>query len=411
MNLWQKIIFLALTFILVFFISLHIIVNIKGKDILTQKLEEAFQRKVRIVSLSTSFPANVLVKDVEAEGLFKIKEIFAGGGVFDIFSNSLSLSLLKINQPVISIERNLAQSATQAFVSSGQQPQPNDNTAQKIINQPDKAQASIKPVVGAQNKFPPIKFLINRLIVSDGALNFTDKLTDTKDILIKIEHLNLKINNLIPKIFASQTTTFDLNAEIPWREGQERGKIVTEGWINLVKKDIDATLKIEDIDGVYLYPYYSTWVDLEKARIESAKLNFSSKIKGQNNNVTAECHLELADIVRRPLPLEQSDEKAAKITDAVLDMFKAMDQGKIVLDFIIRTKIDRPEFGFTQIKMAFENKLAQTKKTGPQDLLMLPGNVLHLTIKGAADFSKAIVDGTFNLAKELRKVVEGTSKK
>ena len=64
---------------------------------------------------------------------------------------------------------------------------------------------------------------------------------------------------------------------------------------------MQAALKIKDIDAIYLYPYYSMWVDLEKARIEKAKLNFSADINGLNNNVNVECHLELTDMVRKPL--------------------------------------------------------------------------------------------------------------
>jgi hypothetical protein len=158
-------------------------------------------------------------------------------------------------------------------------------------------------------------------------------------------------------------------------------------------------------------------VDLEKARIEKATLNFISTIHGLNNNVTADCHLELADIVRKPRSPEDSPEreKAEQIADAVLDLFRAMNQGKIVLDFIIRTKMDRPEFGFKSVKSAFEEKLALASKANgsfqPQDLLMLPGKLLEGAVKGATDFSKAVIEGTFAVGNQLKKSVEDTFKK
>ena len=111
-----------------------------------------------------------------------------------------------------------------------------------------------------------------------------------------------------------------------------------------------ASLKIENIDAIAFYPYYSTWVDLEKARIEKAKLNFSSKIRGKDNDISAQCHLELTDIVRKVRPPEEAQQKAERLTDAVLDMFKAMNQGKVVLDFTLHTKMDHPQFGFENIK-------------------------------------------------------------
>ncbi|MDD5166605.1 MAG: DUF748 domain-containing protein [Candidatus Omnitrophica bacterium] len=403
MRIWQKILFPALAIVLVFFIFIHIFINIKGKDLLVKNLEEVFQRKVRIAGLATSFPANIRLKDVEAEGLFKIREVYAGGVGLNIFRNTLDLSLLKISQPIVTIERNFAQAASEAFVSS------DHITTGAVKNQPGP-----NPAVPKQNGFVPPRLSINHLIVSEGTVNFIDKLKDNKDILIKVEHLNLKIDNLNPGALGSQKTLLDLKASIPWRQGQEQGKIEAGGWVNLSKKDIEVALNVSDIDGVYLHPYYSAWVDLEKARIDSAKLNFSSKISGLNNNVAAECHLELTDIVRKPLPPEENNEKAAKITDAVMDIFKAMDQGKIVLDFTIRTKMDRPEFGFSQIKMAFEDKLAKGRKPGgliSKDIFMLPGSILQRTIKGVNDFYKAVIDGTANIVKQIKKTTEGPSKK
>jgi hypothetical protein len=155
-------------------------------------------------------------------------------------------------------------------------------------------------------------------------------------------------------------------------------------------------------------------VDLEKARIESAKLNFSSNIHGIDNKVTAECHLELTDIVRKPRPPEENQEKAEKLADTVLDAFRAMNQGKIVLDFTIRTKMDRPEFGFGSIKMAVEDKLARARNGSgvtPQNVMMLPGKLLEGATKGATEFSKSVIDGTFAIGQGIKKSVEETFKK
>ncbi len=170
-----------------------------------------------------------------------------------------------------------------------------------------------------------------------------------------------------------------------------------------------ASLKIENIDAIAFYPYYSTWVDLEKARIEKAKLNFSSKIQGKDNDISAQCHLELADIVRKVRPPEQPQQKAERLTDAVLDMFKAMDQGKVVLDFTLHTKMDHPQFGFENIKSAFEGKLMQARSSSglrTQDVLLLPGKMLQSGLKSGMDLSKAVIDGVFALGNGLKNVFE-----
>jgi hypothetical protein len=173
-------------------------------------------------------------------------------------------------------------------------------------------------------------------------------------------------------------------------------------------------LKITDIDGVYLYPYYSSWVDLGKARVDKAKLNFTSNIEGLDNNLTAQCHLELTDIVRKPRSSDEAEGKVERIASAVLEIFRALNQGKIVLDFTVRTKMDRPEFGFGNIKMAVEDKVSKARRSESikaQDVLALPGDFLQRMYKGAADIWKAFSDGAVAVGQELQKTAEATFRK
>jgi hypothetical protein len=161
-----------------------------------------------------------------------------------------------------------------------------------------------------------------------------------------------------------RTTNFSIKGSIPWREGQQNGSVSLEGWLNYSKKDIQAQLMIKDIDGIYLQPYYSNWVNLEKARIEKANLNFTSDISGLNNKVKIACHLELADIVRKPAEQPKEEVKPPKPVNKEEEFFSTINQGKIVLDFNFRTKMDNPEFGFDNIKMDFQNKAPEADGAG-----------------------------------------------
>ena len=398
MKLQIKLLLIVIVFLALVLIGLHIFVNIKGRSILTKKLEETLNRKIIIGSLTTSFPTNIHVRNIEAKGLFKIDEVFAGGGLFDIFRNSFNLSLLKIVKPVVTIEKNFIKSTTEALMPS------DINLQEKTDNQDKAMPPNLNPLALSQNRFLPWRFSIRHLIVSDGVFNFIDRSIGKDGLSIKTENVNIKVDNLNFSIKSSQITSFELKAKVPWQEGKEVGKIEAEGWLNLFKKDIQATLKIKDIDGIALYPYYSQWVDLEKARIQSAKLNFTSDIHGLNNNVTANCRLELTDIVRRPVQEGETEEKAAKITDAVLDIFKALNEGKIILDFTIRTKMDMPEFGFGNIKTAVEEKLSQGHRGNglkAEDFLNLPVKIIEGTIKSATDISRAVIESTIALGKAV----------
>lgn len=387
------------------FVCLHMFVSIRGKDLLSQKLQETFNRKVKIGVLRTAFPANIYIKDLEVDGLFKIDEIIVGRGLIDIFSRDFNLSFLKVKNPVITLEKLPEKAPQEQAVAAAVQ--------QATIQQAAQEEHISNKLKQARSPYFS-SFAIGRLIVSEGALNFIDRSMLDKEIIIRAEHLNLRIDNLNLSGKGIQVASFNLKGVIPWRESVEKGKIEAEGWINLAKRDMQATIKIKDIDGIYLYPYYSSWLNLEKAGIEKANLNFTSNIHGLNNNVAAECHLELTDIVRKPKPAEEPVQREERIASAVLDMFKNLDQGRIVLDFTIRTKMDRPEFGLGNIKMAFKEKVAQARgaaSVGPETVLRLPVRLVEGVVKGATNVSKAMVDGTFALGKEIKKSLEQSFKK
>ena len=258
----------------------------------------------------------------------------------------------------------------------------------------------------AQNKSLPV--IIKSLKVYSGKLNFIDASASSGKISVIVKDINFYITN-ISTTGTKGVSHFDLNGNLSWNTGEPDGKISLQGWADIYKKDILATLKIEDIDAIVFYPYYSTWVDLGKARIDKAKLSFNCNIKGQNNDVAADCHLELVDMVRKVRSPEEPQLKAEKVTDVVLDMLKAMDNGKVVLDFVLHTKMDQPEFGFANIKSAFESKLAQARTNAgmrPQDMLSWPGHWLKSAIKSGTDLSNAFVDGIFDLSDSIKKFFE-----
>lgn len=398
MRTWIKALFILFFASSVCLIGLHLFFNLKGKDFLIQKLEEATKRKVSIGNLSTTFPVNISIKDFEIKGLLKIDDIYASLGFIDLSRRSLGLSLLKLNRPELTMERNAAVQPAPAPVTPTEA-----NLPQKPETKPaDPPAAVAKPFI-----LPA--FYIDRFIVNDGTFTFIDKFAENQEISIKAQNLNIKVDNFNLSHGGSRITYFELKGKMPWRQGSEEGKIELEGWINLIKKDMRATVKIQDIDAIYFYPYYSAWVNLEKARIEKAKLNFTSDIDALNNDLVAQCHLELTDVVFKPRPPEEEEKKAEKIAAVVLDIFKALNQ-KVVLDFTIRTKMTKPEFGFGNISNAVADKLNQRRKGDTsltQEVVLFPARILEGTVKGGTEMTKAVIGGTFSVVKEFKKAFLG----
>lgn len=399
---------------MVIFIGLHLFVNISGKAILSKKLEKAFDGKVKIESLSTSLPLNFHARNVEIEGLGKIKEVIFGAGIFDIYRKDFKLSRVQIISPSFKFSNNpfSALAQTRIFGSSQVLGAGSADTPAQ-----DQAQNKDIPVIDLKTAGPAIekapKFYIKRLLVRSGSFTIVDRQKDGKEITVSVDGLDINVGNLKFTNIGYVVSNFDIKGNIPWNDNKgDRGSIQAKGWFDYVNRSMQASLNIKDIDAVSLYPYYSNWVDLDKARIEKAKLNFSSDIQGLNNNIVADCRLELTEIVRRPLKEGEEQQKASKITDAVLDIFRAMNGGNIVLNFTIRTKMDRPEFGFEDIRTAFEDKMSQRKRSSlPQNLVKLPVTLLHGTFKAATDLTRAVVEGVISVGKEIKNSTEGAFSK
>ncbi|MCM8794086.1 MAG: DUF748 domain-containing protein [Candidatus Omnitrophica bacterium] len=387
MKLWIKIFFTVIIILAILFATIYLFLIFNVKPLIISNLEKALQKKVSIGSLEIIPPFNVKIRNLNIEGLLKVDTVSISPSILGLFTGSIALNNLSILKPEFTYERSAPAETTS----------PTAPTSLSSLPQ----------------KISPPQFICKQINIQNGIINFVDRTVSPDSIKIMIKDLNLKVTNLylFPQ---SVVTNFVLKGNIPWREGEAEGKIFAQGWLNLFRKDMQATIKIEDIDGVYLYPYYSHWVDLEKARIQSAKLNFLSDIHGLNNNVTANCRLELTDIVRKPRPPGEQAEKAEMIADAVLDIFRALNQGKIVLDFTIRTRMDRPEFNFGNIKMAFEEKLAQARKGNGHnvpDIFGLPAKFIQGSIKGATDLTTAVISGTISAGKQIGKAIEESIKK
>jgi hypothetical protein len=359
---------------------------LKGKGMIIDNLQKITGKKARIGYINLLPLLKLRIDDLDIEGIAKIKEITVSPSLIYLFAGKIALNKVLILEPQITYVRKAA------------------------------VEGQGEVFFGALSRNKDVKIrqglVIKRLKIKNARINFTDYVSSEQGLEIMIRDVNFYLNNAY--VFpASVITNFKLEGNIPWKEGEAEGKIEAEGWVDFNKKNMQAKLNISDIDGVYLYPYYSDWVDLDKARIEKATLNFTSDIQGLNNDITAQCHLELANMVRRALSDGEQSEKAARITDAVLDIFKALNQGNIVLDFTIKTKMDKPEFGFSNIKTAFEDKLNRSRggSVKAEDVLMIPSRVLEGTVKSATNVTKSVIDGTFAIGNEIRKAVEGSFRK
>lgn len=381
-------------FCVIFLGFAYLFLPFKGKNLVINKLKGLTGRNVTLGYISYIPPFKFQIRKLDIQGLLKADKVLIFPNILGIFYGKLAFDEIRLINPEITYEKNLpvrAESA-QGFLQS---------------------YASRAPDSIISGKGGKLDFIFRRMFVSNGKITIFDHTVGKEGIKITVKDISLSLINAY-KFPQSVISKFDFKGNIPWIEGRDEGRITARGWVDLLKRDITALLKIEGIDGVYLYPYYAQWIDIQKSRVEKAKLNFTSNIHGFDNNVTAECHLELDDIVFKPRPAQEPQEKQEKIVLAVLDIFKSMGQGKVVVDFTFRTQLDRPVFGFQIIKGALEDKIANSKKNNrplAENIAMFPADILEGVVLGAADISKALIYGSFSVGNEFKRALQASFRK
>ncbi len=404
MKILNKILLVVLVILVLFYLGICVFVAVKGKEIVAARIQEITQKKTTIGSVTLLPPINVKIDKLNIEGLVSADSVYVSPSILGFMQGKMIFNSLKLKRPHIYYELKP--------VIKEEVPVPAPDAAvDAALPKQNPPTPAVQPVQPVSQLPAPVAFKSIR--IKNGIVDIVDYNVSKEGLKFAVTDIDLKIINLY-LMPVSETAHFDLKANIPWKDGSSVGKILLNGWINLFKKEMQGDLRIKDIDGVYLYPYYSSWVNLEKARIGKAKLNFNSDIHGLNNEITATCHLELTEMERVPRPEGEDASRAEKITNVVLDIFKALNQGKIVLDFTVKTKMDSPEFGFSNIKMALQNKIAEGRKasgTITDNVIALPGKIIEGTVKEAGDVTKSVIGTTFGIGQEFKKAVEDSFRK
>jgi hypothetical protein len=381
MRLAKKVFLIILILFIVAYASGYIFLATQGRRIIIEKLKNVTQRQVEIGAVRMYSPWQLKIDDVRIGGIGKAASVEMSPSILGFLAGRTVLYSITVIKPEVAFTKPM--------------PQPQETTI--------RLQDQAVQVPSAKKA----EFIFYRLHVKDGTFVFSDQSvgSDTGGIIITLKDLSADITNTyqFPKEIM---TKFALTANIPWKDSKDQGSVSLDGWMNYSKKDMRADLVMKDIDALYLYPYYAGWFNLDKASIEKAKLGFTSNVTGLNNDVTAACHLELTEIVFKQREESTDQTRSERIAHKVLDFFKSMNNGKVVLNFSIKTKMDSPDFGVNAIKSAFDNTITQARKgqgSTASKVMEMPGQVVGGTVKGVTDVSSALIGGVVSVGKEIGK--------
>jgi hypothetical protein len=396
MRLANKIFLIIIIVLIVAYASAYIFIAMQGRRIVTDRIGKLTGRQVKISNVRMSGPLRFTLDKIDIEGIGKAASVEISPSYLALLAGKTVLYSILVVKPEVTFTMPTP-AAPQAAAA---QPQEGAGPPQEQANPPSKT---------VQRTCRTTPFSFHWLRIIDGTIVFTDPSVSPETGGMKITFTNVaaRVTNIY-ELPSDMVTKFELKARIPWKDSGDQGIVSLDGWLNYSRKDMRAELVMKDIDALYLYPYYASWFNLDKTSIEKAKLAFTSSVTGLNNDVTAACHLELTEINFKKGEEAGDQTRAQRIANKVLDFFKAMNDGKVVLNFTVKTKMDSPDFGLNVIKCAFDNTLLQARKgrgSTAAKVMEMPGQVVGGTVKGVTDVSSALIGGVVSVGKELGKSI------
>ncbi|MCM8779122.1 MAG: DUF748 domain-containing protein [Candidatus Omnitrophica bacterium] len=203
------------------------------------------------------------------------------------------------------------------------------------------------PQIKSPNKRIPL--LVLKLKIVDGEIIFIDKtVSEPREIYLK------DIDFLLSKLIFPLTDVamdYKLRAETRGGDVQETAEINSSGWLNFKRKDMDVKFSLRNLDYLNIKPYLK---EVISGKINQGIINFYTEAVSQNNDLSLKCRLELEKIATGASSFEIFGIPLEKIMEA----FKDKD-GKIMFDFEIKTKFDKPKIDYGKIGEQLWRKIAE----------------------------------------------------
>jgi hypothetical protein len=372
-KIFKVLLILIIVFILsVVVLSVYFLAN--SKTILSSELKKKLGAEVSLSGLRVVWPGALVIDDFSISKSLTVKKIKIVPSILGFLHGDIVFNYILLEEPQGTITRLP------------------DGVFDFGITLPKKEVVPVTERVEGQkasggSKNP--KFYFNKLKIRQATLVFIDQATPSKEeFRATFAKLDLDIHH--PFVLNLSRFHFDGRGVLEAKDRTQAGTLKLSGWIDILPRDMDGIVRIEISSMPLFSPYYKKYV---KKEVKSGRAVVSADLKSKANDLTADCHVELGDIVFKEEPQSAEGEEAVQEKSSFSgftfgSMFGA--GGSTIFDFIIRTKLNHPKFERISLKGNFLQSTVNAVLSQP-----LP--------KNAEDFKK-IGEQFESIGKEFKKV-------
>ena len=228
-NLRRILVWLAIV-ILFSFLSLSFYLQVYGWDFIQIVARQTLKRDIAFESVVYDPPLGFSVRNIVVDESFRIKRLDIQFALSSILERKVNIRALKLIHPTLEIHTRpkifSSQSPDHAFDPDKQNP----TDSKPSLIDPSAASASM---------------VIQRFMVDEGAVNYHENIFGQK-ISFLIDRINFQMTDLTIPLQA-QEISFDFSGRLrPVGVLLADHMIQGKGWLNILKKDMVAAIKILD---------------------------------------------------------------------------------------------------------------------------------------------------------------------
>ncbi|MCX5699294.1 MAG: DUF748 domain-containing protein [Candidatus Omnitrophica bacterium] len=334
-----KVIFWICGIFLAIFLAVNILIAAYAPRIIQQQIQQNLKLKTSLGKIRLSLPFTIILEKLEIGDLASIKKISLSPNLVALLFGKIVIHGLNIVEPVI----NLEQSADGKF------------------NLPS-----------FEQKGEPWVIYLTSFNLRDGKIIFMDKKVTPEGFAVIVNKLNIKVAKVALPI-TSLATNFSVSAELLSSQGYPFGDITFSGWLDYLAKDLDAELKVKELEVTKLSVYYGNFISNRK--LSGATLDLNSAFKAKNNALEIITNFNLSKIVYQSSGQQPLTE--LNLVKDALDFFTDAD-GNLKLEFKINTALDNPALSPKKIRDIILKAAAKNlSNQSPQQLVDKVASVIN----------------------------------
>ncbi|MCF7916690.1 MAG: DUF748 domain-containing protein [Candidatus Omnitrophica bacterium] len=375
-------------------LGLFAIINIKGKDILANKIEDSLGIKPEIGELSLYFPFILEIKDFEL-GSLSFQKANVSLRSFNPFSSSLRLNKVYLDNLYLEIVKaKEVFSLKPIYKSSLLQEKPAKEEARQELGADKKGTSKTKK---KKEDSKSINIEIKDFYLQNSAIRYIDK-SRKPEIDLTFIDLNLEIHNFHYPQFMK--FIIDLKSSVKVEDEILKDLITIVGWVDYFNKKMDVTLKVDSFQYSAFSQFYPSIWQHQNLGLEKAILSLNSEITAEDNNLVIDNLLSLEEI--EFTEINETNEKELsrqRLIKTVIGLLKDKN-GKSQIRLKLKTKMDAPKINLSLLGKGLQESVPLGPKFITEQIIYKAGDIVKEGINKSQDVPQNTIETTIDAIKD-----------